>query len=228
MKKLWNILVLMLAINFLALAGVVGWLWQGGRLDAARVKAIKAVLFPAPEVAAPTTQPSEADGPAPASQRLEDLLAKVAGKRTAAEQVEIIQQTLDTTVAQLDRRQKEVEDLERQVAEENRRLTEDRKALDEDKRRLAEREGESERLAGDKGFQDTLTLYNAMPAKQVKTVFASLDDDTVARYLDAMTPRTAAKIIKEFKSPQEADRIKRVLEKMRGAQPAATAAVPKE
>ena len=62
---------------------------------------------------------------------------------------------------------------------------------------------------------DTLTLYNSMQAKQVKTIFATLDDDTVVRFLSAMQPRTAAKIVKEFKSPEETARIQRVMERMR-------------
>ena len=78
------------------------------------------------------------------------------------------------------------------------------------------------RLASDQGFQDSLNLYNSMPAAQVKRVFAGLDDQTVTTYLEAMQPRTAAKIIKEFKSQDETDRIQHILERMRTAQASAT------
>ena len=87
MKKLWNVLVLTLAINFMALAAAVGCLYQAGRLDHARVVAMKEILFPPPAPAAPTTQPAEDTPVAPrSSRRLEELLSKMAGKRTAAEQ----------------------------------------------------------------------------------------------------------------------------------------------
>jgi len=219
MKKLWDILMMTLAFNFLALAGGVGWLYQTGRLDHARVLAVKDVLFPKP-VIAPTTQPStENAAPADGIKRLEELLAKNAGKRTAAEQVALIQQNFDATMYQLDQRERTVQDLERQVAAENQKLANDRAALEADRQKLTAREQEANRLENDKGFQDTLALYNAMPSKQAKSVFMTLDDATVAQYLDAMQPRTAARIIKEFKTPDETERIKRILEKMRKPPP---------
>jgi hypothetical protein len=71
-----------------------------------------------------------------------------------------------------------------------------------------------------------------MPARQVKTVFMGLDDQTVMNYLQAMPSRTAGKIIREFKSPEETSRIQRILERMRLAQTAeaaqASAATAKE
>lgn len=214
MKKLWDILMMTLAFNFLALAGGVGWLYQTGRLDHARIMAVKDVLFPKP-VTAPTTQPSGDSPPPDGIKRLEELLAKNAGKRTAAEQVALIQQNFDATMYQLDQRERTVQDLERQVAAENQKLAKDRATLDADRQALTAREKEADRLANDKGFQDTLALYNAMPPKQAKSVFMTLDDATVAQYLDAMEPRNAARIIKEFKTPDETERIKRILEKMR-------------
>ena len=43
----------------------------------------------------------------------------------------------------------------------------------------------------------------------------SMDAPTVAQYLQAMEPRTASRIIKEFKSPQEQEFVQKVLEKLR-------------
>ncbi|HWE95610.1 MAG TPA: hypothetical protein VG269_16720 [Tepidisphaeraceae bacterium] len=224
MKKLWDILVLMLAINFLAVGGGIAWLYQSGRLDRKRVAAIKEVLFPPPEVPAPATQPAAALGPVAPSQRLEELLAKHTG-RSATEQVEFIRQTFDATAAQLDQRQRVVGELEQQVALANRKVVEDRKALEAERARLTEQEAQAERLAGDKGFQDTLNLYNTMPGKQVKAVFMGMDEQSAAEYLDAMPPRSAARIIKEFKAPEETERMKRILDKMRHVPGLASAAV---
>jgi len=59
MKRLLNVLMLTLAMNFLVVAGAVGWLYQGGRLNRERVNQIKLVLFPPPEApAGPTSQPA--------------------------------------------------------------------------------------------------------------------------------------------------------------------------
>ena len=41
-----------------------------------------------------------------------------------------------------------------------------------------------------------------MPAKQTKAVFMTLQDETIIQYLQAMQPRTAARIMKEFKTPE--------------------------
>ena len=213
MKRLFNTLVMLLAINFLVLGGFVAWLYQSGHLDRARVTAIKETLFPPP---ASDTKPPDApsDAPPPASKRIADLLAKHTG-HSAADQVEFTRQTLDTTVVQLDRREREVADRERQVSAAIAKLAEDRKVLESERQQLTDKEQQADRLAGDKGFQDTLQLYNTMPARQVKAVFMSMDETSAAQYLDAMQPRTAAKILKEFKLTEESDRMKRILEKMR-------------
>jgi hypothetical protein len=217
MKKLFNVLVLTLAVNFLAVAGIVGWMVQTKKLDREKVHAIKEMLFPKPAPEAPATQPSDQAPTTQPIMRLEELLAKSTG-RSASEQVEFIQHTFDAQMALLDRRQRELIDLQRQVELSKQQEAKDRSALDSQKKALNAREQEAARLASDKGFQDALQLYNTMPAKQVKQVFMGLDDATVMNYLQAMQPRTAAKIIKEFKAPDETDRIKKILEKMRLAQ----------
>src|SRR5437879_2429910 len=79
-------------------------------------------------------------------------------------------------------------------------LKDERKMLDEKEKKLAEREQQAQRLASDQGFQDSLALYQTLPAKQVKTIFMGLEDGIVIQYLQAMESRTAAKITKEFKS----------------------------
>jgi hypothetical protein len=145
-------------------------------------------------------------------------LAKSAG-RSATEQVRFIQQTFDAQMVQLERRERELGDLQRQVDLAKEQLTRDRAEIDGQRAQLAARQDEQTRLAADKGFQDSLNLYNTMPARQVKQVFTSLDDATVMNYLQAMQPRAAARIVKEFKTPEEVRRIQSIMEKMRQAKP---------
>ena len=59
MKKMLNIVVLTLAMNFLLVAGGVGWLYQSKHLDRERVTAIKQILFPNAVDAEATTRPSD-------------------------------------------------------------------------------------------------------------------------------------------------------------------------
>ena len=74
MKRLWDVLVLTLAVNFLALAGLTGWLYQGGHIDKDRIAKVKEILFPPPAV--PTTQPSIDPTTRPTMQ-LDELLAGI-------------------------------------------------------------------------------------------------------------------------------------------------------
>ena len=219
MKKILNVLALTLAINFLIVAGFVAWLSHDGRLDRARITAIKAILFPPPPPEAPTSQPVT-DQMSEPTMKLEELLAKTAG-RPAVEQLEYIRKSFDSQMAQLDRAHRELLDLNQQVEQARLKLNDERKALDEKEKKLADREQQAQHLASDQGFQNSLSLYETLPAKQVKTIFMGLEDAVVIQYLQAMESRTAARITKEFKSPEESERLKRLLERMR--QPQATA-----
>jgi hypothetical protein len=215
-KKLFGTISMLLALNFLALAGGVGWLWKTGQLDKEKAQAIREVIFPKPEPDVPATQPV-AESELPPALRLDELLAKASG-RTAGEQVEFIRHSFDAQMAQLDRRHRDLTDLKAQVDLASSQLAKDRAALEEAQKQLTQRQQQATKLASDKGFQDSLLLYNSMPARQVKTVFMTLNEDTVQQYLQAMQPRTATKIIKEFKTPEELERIQKVLEKMRKAE----------
>jgi flagellar motility protein MotE (MotC chaperone) len=221
-KKLFTVLMLALALNFLVLAGGVGWLRFSGHLDRTRANAIRAILFP------PTTQPgaaatAESQPTTRPMARLEALLAREAGK-SGIEQVQDIQNSVDEQSAQIERSRRELDSLRTQVELARADLERQRQAIDARTQELAAREDEAQRLAADKGFQDSLALYQAMPAAKVKQIFLGLDDDTIVSYLQAMQPRNAAKILKEFKSPDETARIQRVLEKMRTSQAGATTA----
>jgi hypothetical protein len=217
MKRLLTTLAFTLAVNFLALIGALAYLYKTGKLTDEKIHTIRdLVLHPASQ---PATQPA-ADDANPTTQpslQLEALLAKVSG-RTASEQVEFMQRTFDANMALLDRRHNEVQNLKRTVELAQAQLDADRKKLAAEQTKLTTAQQAQAKLETDKGFQDTLALYTSMPAKQVKTIFMTLTDDTMIQYLRAMEPRAATKITKEFKSPEETQRISTVLEKMRQAQ----------
>lgn len=209
----------MLAMNFLAVAGGVGYLFKSGRLDKPKIARIKDVLFGAPP--APPTAPAIAGKPADAHAGLTNLMANQNG-RSALEQVEFLRRTFDAQMLELDQRQRQVSDLQRQVDLANVKLASDRAALDKRERDLAAREQEAQKLQDDAGFQSSLALYSAMPAKQVKTIFMTLGEATVQQYIQAMDTRTAGKIIKEFKTADETAFIQRVMERIRQSQVAST------
>ncbi|MGA2584397.1 MAG: hypothetical protein ABSG31_14060 [Tepidisphaeraceae bacterium] len=226
MKKFFTLIMALLAINFLAAAGGVGWMVQSGHLDKAKIKQVRDLLFPPPTPVAAATQPSADSATTQPTLRLDQLMAQESG-RSVSEQVDIIQRSFDEKMLELDRKQNELNDLKRQVDLANQKLAEDRQSLDAEKAALAAQEQEQSKLQSDQGFQDSLALYSSMPPKQVKAIFMTLSEDTVEHYLDAMQPRTATKIIKEFtKSPDETGFIQRVLERMRNSSNATAAAAP--
>jgi len=152
------------------------------------------------------------------------MMAKVSG-RSASEQIKFMQTSFDTQMTILDRRFQDLSDQRKTLEQARNQLDKDREKLLAEQKQLTTAEQAQAKLQTDKGFQETLELYSTMPAKQVKTIFMSLTDDTMIQYLRAMEPRVATKIIKEFKSPEENERVGKVMEKMRQAQ-ASTAAPP--
>jgi flagellar motility protein MotE (MotC chaperone) len=218
-KKLWNVLVLTLAFNFLLVAGGAGYLYRTGRLDREKVFAIRELLFPPP--AAPATQPTTRPTTQPVL-KMEELLAAHASL-PAAEQVALLQRTFDSRMAQLDRREREIRSLHDLVNNAEARLKLERDAFDARVKALDAREQDAIKLAADQGFQESLQLYGTMKPKQVKDVFTRLPDAEVVRYLRALDTRQATKILAEFKTPAELDRVKALMEQVRAAEAGASA-----
>ena len=221
MKKLFNVLVLTLAINFLAIAGGLGWLASSGKLNKAKFAAIREVVFPPTTTQPVDVKKAEVDPTTQPTLKLELLLAKNSGL-PAGQRIEALQRTFDQQQAILDRREREMMAIKEQADKAAKGVREDRDALEKAAKAFKVREAESKKLATDEGFQNTLSLYNSMNSKQVKQVFATLDDQTVMHYLQAMEPRAASKIIKEFKTDDEVHRIQQVMEQMRLAKLATT------
>lgn len=221
MKRLVIALAFTLALNFLVVAGFVGWLVKTGQLDRARMAAIKEIVFPKPAPPAPAA-PVDAATTQPAL-RLGELLAKTSGM-PASEQLEYIRAEFDAQMAQLDHAHRKLLAMEQQVKAAQEQVARDRAKLLKDQQALSTKAKEADRLATDKGFQDSLALYESMPARQVKTIFIGLEDDTIIRYLQAMDARAASKITREFKTPEESERLKKLMERMRLAEDQVSAA----
>ena len=214
MKRILNVLVLTLAVNFLLMAGGSALVFKSSHMDREKFTAVKKLLFDASQpttMEAASTQPAVPLDPA---DRVQRLLA-VASGRPAGEQVDFIRQTFDGEMAELDRRQRELSDLQHQIELAREQTKVDRAKIEQAQKELAKAQELQTRLASDKGFQDSLELYNVMPPKQVKTIFMTLSDDVVTQYIQAMEPRTASKIFKEFKSSDEVVKMQKVLEKIR-------------
>jgi hypothetical protein len=213
-KKLGVLVLFVLSLNFLAVAGGVGYLIGTGKLDKEKGKEIAKILFPEPvPTTQPTTQPSDSDPDDPLLS-IDELLVKTTGM-SAAQQNEFLRSTFESMSAQLDRQRREVMDLRRQVDFAQVQLAKDRATLDQRHQELNTRDQQQTAAATDKGFQESLAVYDAMKAKQVKDIFVSLEEETVVRYLQAMDPRRVSSILKEFKTPEELSKAQSLLEQMR-------------
>jgi len=233
-KKLLTLVMAVLALNFLAVAGGVGFLVATGKLDKAKVHAVRELIAGTPDAA--TTQPSTQPGTGlstdasttTAAQESQDetpmmrLRASVrqAAGRTAMEQFESQQTAVDAQLAVVDLRQQELEAQRRQIERARAELQTEREKLAKQQSTLTQQLQEQQKLASDEGFQKSLLLYKSMQPKRVKAIFALMDDTTVVRYLQSMEPRQAAGVLKEFKSPEETIRARTLLEKVRQAQQA--------
>ncbi len=227
-KKLTSVIVAVLALNFLLAAGGVGYLVATKKLDKAKVAAIREIIVGKSDAAATqpsTTQPTTDAQDSPPDTpmvRLERMLATASG-RPAKEQVEASQAAFEQSAAVLDARLHELENQRKLIEQVRAEAQKERETLTQQQKALADQQQAQTKLAQDEGFQKALTLYKSMPAKRVKAMFGSLDDTTVVRYLQAMEPRQAANVLKEFKTPAETERAKALLEKVRQAQQAAKA-----
>ena len=219
-KKLFTVITLTLALNFLAATGAVGYLFQTRQLDRAKVQAIREILFP---TSAPATQTADAaaDASTQPSLRLDELLARSSG-RSAVDQVDFIQHAFDTQMEQLDRRRREMDDMQRQIELARQQLAHERAQLADAQKQLDARQQLQTHNENDAGFQAALQLYLSMPPKQAKDIFKTMDDSKVVQFLQAMEPRAADKILKEFKTPEEMDRVAKLMERLQAPQQAST------
>ena len=222
-KKLFGVIVGVLALNFLAAAGGVGYLVATKKLDKTKVHDIRdllagVVVTTQPATSQPATQPVAQETPADESMlRLNDLLAKASG-RPANEQITLVQNSFDAQNAILERRLREVQDQRQQIQQARLDLQTEREKLEKQQKSLVIAQQQQQKLASDEGFQKSLALYQSLPAKKVKELFAAMDPDTVVRYLQAMDERQAAGVLKEYKTPEETIRAQAILEKIRQAQ----------
>jgi flagellar motility protein MotE (MotC chaperone) len=214
LKKLGLALVLVLAINFVAVAGAGAYLFSTGALTKAKLGEITKVMYPA-ATSQPATQPvGVVDATTQPIMRIDEFLGATAGK-TAAEQLAFMQSAFDRQMALLDRQRQELLDLRRQVELARTQFVKDKAVIESREKQIAAREEAMNAKVVDKGFNETLKLYNAMQTKQVKDIFSKLDDETVVRYLQAMDARRASRILGEFKTPEELVRAQALLERMR-------------
>jgi flagellar motility protein MotE (MotC chaperone) len=218
MKHLWSAISFLAVVHLLAMAMFVGWLWQSNRLSRQRVDDLKALF-------APTLEEEQAARDAQAEvdeQARLDAAEQARADNPPGSSADMITQVnlIEETQSQaLQRLQEEVNAHQRMLRQRAQALDARETALDA--RDTAWREANQAQLARatDEQFQKTVALYSTVPAKQAKQMLLMLvagnGMDQAVAYVNAMNPRTAAKIIKELKSEPEVQLATQLLENLR-------------
>ncbi len=202
MKALFNLIALVAIANLLIISGLVGYLIFSGKLNADSADKIAAILrgeqlIPASQAATqPTTAPST------------QIATTQQAKPFSLDMLEVQQ-------AMLERERRLIEDRYSRVKDAEFKLLKDREAFLQQKKEFYKQVELFQKASKDEGFEKALALYSKMPPKLVKEDFMKLDIDVVVAYLMNMSKMTAAKILKEFKTPEEQKRRQEILEKIR-------------
>jgi flagellar motility protein MotE (MotC chaperone) len=216
-------------LNLLAVGGLLGYLIATQRVDKTKAVVIadllrhpgtpenlrlgvNALLTPAAATApatGPASRPALAhlDGPATAEARIDFA-------RQAMEQERL---RLELEAQDLRHRQELLERLQARVEADRKKVDEDRKSFD----RLV---AQSNSKSNDESFTRTMALYDELKTKQIKELFGTMAPELAARYLSAMTPERAAKIIAEFKTEDDRKRLAPILERFTGSGTASASA----
>ncbi len=233
MKKLFTFIMMIVLLNLFAAAGLVGYLLATGRLDKPKALVISDLLrhpgtpkdlrTQVAEILMPGPATAPATGPA---SRPGVSLAE-AGPATAEERIDFARQAMEQERLRLDAERQnlrhEHELLERLQA----KIDADRKRVDEDKKTFDASVSQTTAKGNEEAFTRTMALYDELKPKQLKDLFMPpTSAEEAAKYLGAMEPERAAKIISEFKTESEKQQIGLVLKRLRETGTSAASAPP--
>jgi hypothetical protein len=238
MNKMVKVLVIVCVLNVLAGVAIAGFLFGTGRLDGSKVRVIAdlarhrgtpdklrekvgEILEPTAAGAATASAPASQKGRAPGEiaddHSPASAQARIDFARQAMEQERI---RLENQAQELRHRQDLLEQLQTSVES-------DRKNFEAAKKAFEPKVTGADDRAKAENFQKMLALYDELKTKQVKDLFIdSNNPELIASYLAAMDPSRAAKIIGEFKTPEERKFINPVLERIRTAGTASASGPP--
>jgi len=220
MRTVARVVALLSILHVLALAGFVGWLLGSDRLNRDRVER-------AAEVFAPTIEAEEArreaeaarDAEADAEAQREERLANIGKSGSAAEQLAEQRKQNEVLLRRLERTRSEIQVLRDSLALARRRMEQQRDQLVAQKQDLEKRLESIESRLNDEGFKRAVELYENVPPDQAKQMFLRLMEqrqtDQVVMYLEAMQPRKAAGVLREFEDGPEITRAVELTERLR-------------
>jgi len=188
MRKLIDSLIVAGAIGFGTIVALALVFLAAGVIDKPKVAAIGDILAGRRPAVTPTPSPSATPLPLPPASQLRS--AKILADARAAqeeqftrrrEELDNLEQRLETLAVELENRRKEVEAREK-------KLTETIASF------LAEQTAEAE-ARQKAGFKDSLKVFEAMRPEEAGKLLSAFDDEEVVMYLKAFEPRFAARVL---------------------------------
>lgn len=227
MKKLFSFISLICVLNVLMLGGIAGFLWGTGRLDKGKAQTIADILkqpgTPAGfrekvyDLMTPVAATGPATATAPATQSAV-AEADALEPATADERIDYMHKALEADRLRMENEAQNLRHQQELLAQMQSQLELDRKDLAAQKKSFDDRVAAAKGNKDTAGFDKTMALFQELKPKQVKDLLTSMQEDEAVRYLAAMEPDQAAKIIAEFKSPTEKAFLNTVMDRLRGKQ----------
>lgn len=208
MRTIWNIISVLALANLLAVAGFIGWLGVSDRLSRDRVEQVRAVFAPTnaqqkSDAAAAETQAEEAAEAAQEAARVGVMpMPSVDRTRTLEELEAIANMRVARAEGEVKRMREALELSWQELRSERTKFEQERAAFEQMRTELAATEGQEQ-------FQKAVALYESVGTDSATNMLRELIEGagarsdnlrTVAGYLNAMKPRTAAQIIKQFEA----------------------------
>lgn len=220
MRLIGQVFAVMALMHLLAALLLVGWLAGTDRLNRQRLVAVKD-MFAQTIAEEQQAQQKAADEAAEQAERqaARDRAQGKGAQSTAEELAE--QRTRDELMLrQLERTRRELEDLRRNLHISRMRMERQQQDLVEAQQAVEAKAKQIKDRLNEEGFQKAVALYQTMPPKQVKEHFLQLVTqdklEQVVTYLEAMEPRKAANVLREFKTDQEVAHAVQLTERLRG------------
>lgn len=217
MKTLWRLLSFFAIVNLLALVAFVGWLIRTDRLDRERVYGIRDMLAPT------ITEVQQAEDHEQTVREAEMTEEQTQWRDEnpfppSVRQVRHLERMEDRATELTRRAEADMEQLREQLRRDQEALAAERAAFEAKRDAFNAVQGDALTKAEQAQFDRVVGLLESIRPAQARDLLkqwvAEDDLDQAVRYLNAMKQRIAAKVLKEFKNPQEQVMAKELLERL--------------
>jgi len=221
LRAIWFAISIALLLNFLALAGLVGWLYGTGRLDRGRVVRMVSMFQMTldQQAQAEARAKEEAQAKAHAQAEAEHYRRVSAGPQSVNDRLALVQQAQDIAAERDNRQDDDLETVRRNLDQAWQALRQQRAAFDAERKAFDLQTEKIRKQRENEAFRQAVALYESLPPKQARDQFKQLITGgriaQVVDYLSSMNKRKAVGVLSEFKDPADVPVATDLLERLR-------------